>query len=333
MDPQIHKLFNEALLASALERFGAAPHQAKILDGFENFIYEYDSPQGERILRISHTSRRSADMIMGEVDWLNHLVANGVSAAQVIPSLAGRMAEVFPDGALPAPDKHDEYFCAVSFVKAPGHTVGKDEWIPPLWTVLGRLVGRMNFLARTYQPPEERFRRPDWRQEQNDFADRYLPPSEADVVQVYHQALDELGCLLRTPDDYGLVHQDVHRGNFLLDGDRITLFDFDDLQYSWFAYDIAMALYYALPPDAGPKDAAYARHFLDCFLEGYFRENALDSRWLAEIPRFLKMRELELYVAIHRSYDLDHLDPWCQRFMNGRRERILNHVPFVEMNF
>jgi hypothetical protein len=32
---------------------------------------------------------------------------------------------------------------------------------------------------------------------------------------------------------------------------------------------------------------------------------------MAEIPRFLKQREIDLYIAIHRSMDLDHLDAWC----------------------
>ncbi len=48
---------------------------------------------------------------------------------------------------------------------------------------------------------------------------------------------------------------------------------------------------------------------------------------------FLKLREIDLYIAIHRSLDLDDLDPWCASYMKNRREKILNDVPYVDMEF
>jgi len=42
---------------------------------------------------------------------------------------------------------------------------------------------------------------------------------------------------------------------------------------------------------------------------GYRRENTLDSTWLKQIPYFLELREIDRYVVIHRSLDLDDLDP------------------------
>jgi len=43
-----------------------------------------------------------------------------------------------------------------------------------------------------------------------------------------------------------LIHTDVHAGNFFVDDGRITVFDFDDSSYQWFASDIAIALYYTI---------------------------------------------------------------------------------------
>ena len=42
--------------------------------------------------------------------------------------------------------------------------------------------------------------------------------------------------------NYGLIHADLHSENILVEGDRISLIDFDDCGYSWFLYDLACAI-------------------------------------------------------------------------------------------
>ena len=114
---------------------------------------------------------------------------------------------------------------------------------------------------------------------------------------------------------------------------NITLFDFDDCAYGHFIYDIAMALFYAVTnrPDA----AKFAPHFFQHFMRGYRQENQLESHWFAEIPHFLKLREFDLYAVIYRSFDVNNLDehPWIATFMNGRKERLENDVPYLTMDF
>ena len=64
------------------------------------------------------------------------------------------------------------------------------------------------------------------------------------------------------------------------------------------------------------------------------KKNYLDPKWYQEIPHFLKQRELDLYAVIHRSFDVDNIDDWwAGQFMQGRKERIDNDVPYVKMNF
>ena len=41
---------------------------------------------------------------------------------------------------------------------------------------------------------------------------------------------------------YSMIHADMHPGNVLVDGDRLTVIDFDDAAWGWHAYDIAVAL-------------------------------------------------------------------------------------------
>jgi hypothetical protein len=48
----------------------------------------------------------------------------------------------------------------------------------------------------------------------------------------------------------------------------------------------------------------------------------------------MKLREIDLFAIIHRSFDINQLeDPWCVRYMDGRKERLLQDVPYVNFDF
>jgi len=113
---------------------------------------------------------------------------------------------------------------------------------------------------------------------------------------------------------------------------EITLFDFDDCTYSWFINDIAIVLFYIV---MGQKDqSSFTREFMTYFLKGYCQENQIETEWLIDIPLFLKLREIDLYAVIHRSFDVENIDhPWVAMYMENRKERIENEVPFVEFDF
>lgn len=321
MDKHSRDLYNDSILQEALNRFNSQLESVVTLDGFENFIYEIDVQGQARILRIAHSLHRTSRMIEGEIDWINYLADHGVRAARALPSRFNRLVEV-----LPAAD--GSHFTAVTFEKAPGKPPRRADWSNGLPQKLGQLLGRMNALAKTYQVPDPSIRRPDIFDDLNGFAARYLPPCEEVVIQKYDELLAYLRALPTTPDVYGLVHQDAHGGNFFVQDDEITLFDFDDTLYGWYAYDIAMAFMYVLPLHCTQKDKEFGRQFLDEFLSGYRLENPVENSWLAQIPHFLKLREMDLYIAIHRSMDLNNLDPWCADFMRGRKENIENDIPY-----
>jgi Ser/Thr protein kinase RdoA (MazF antagonist) len=79
---------------------------------------------------------------------------------------------------------------------------------------------------------------------------------------------------------------------------------------------------------------AFTKMFLEHFFRGYRQEYRLDPAWLETIPMFLKMREIDLYGVIHRSFDVENIDnDWAKRFMEGRKERIHADAPMVEMDF
>ena len=306
MDGFIREQFNEDILARLVERYGIGVDALEALDGFESFIYEVKGAQQPYILRISHSSHRTPNQIRGEVEWINHLADYGVPAARAVPSAGGNLVEVVDAG--------EGQFAATSFVRAPGTYVRREDWQPELFQRLGQIVGRMHALAKRYAPSDLRCKRPEWYDDAEGFVEARLRPSEQTAIDRANALVSYLHTLPVSRDAYGLVHIDVHRGNFYVDdGGQITLFDFDDCQYSWFTDDIAMAVFYAVPHNcAGDESLDLARSFFLCFLEGYRRENVLDPSWFRQIPAFLKQRELDLYAAIHAGFDdLDNLPVAC----------------------
>lgn len=326
MEPHIKARFNQAILAKITDKYGTTPAALTELDGFESFIYEYQQDGQAYILRISHSERRSEAMIRGEVDWINFLVAGGAGASQVIDSKDGNLVEMAEDG-------HGEFFIGTVFEKAPGIPPLKFGWSDQLHETYGKTLGRLHRLTKDYIPSDPLAFRPQWDDSIMLIEESWLPDSERITYQKYQEIVAKCRTLPQIREEYGLIHFDAHAGNFFVaDDGRIHLFDFDDCHYNWFANDIAIALFYRV---MGKKDeAAFTENFMKHFIRGYQSENTFNPEWLDLIPMFLKMRELDLVAIIHRSFDLETTDDdWILWYMDGRREKVENDVPYLDYDF
>jgi len=327
MKPETYALFTDHIIADFAQRFGLDTGSIEALDGFENHVSQCTRAGRPAILRLTHSSHRSPGDIQAELDWIDYLASHAVRVCRPLRSQLDKLVEVT--------ESESGAFSAVVFERAPGRPVGRNDQTSVMTVNRGRLLGRIHALTKSYAPPEGHSRREHWH-EADDFVNvrRYLAPTDARVIERFESLIESLKQLPTDADSYGLLHTDAHTGNLFFDGDQPTLFDFDDCGYDFFISDIAIALFYAilfLPEEWNTGD--YARQFLRDILRGYAEENTLDKRWLNLIPTILKRREILLYVAIHRGFDMDNLDGWCQRYMDGRRERIEQNVPVLDIDF
>ncbi|MBP6786410.1 MAG: phosphotransferase [Candidatus Promineofilum sp.] len=330
MDPAIRGLYSDGILHEAMRRYDIAPDDIKPGNGFESFIYHYNRDDKRYILRITHTFRRTPELIRGEVDWINYLAAGGASVARAVASARGRLVEEIDDGA-------GGRFLATAFTFAPGRSLWEAGRTPARIEAYGRLIGRMHALTRDYEPGDPAWRRHSWPAETIEEVERHLATGDPSALERYRALLRWVDTLPRGGGDYGLIHFDAHEGNFFVDGDTLTLFDFDDCCYNWLANDIAMVIFYHVTNVADPVGTIAA--FLPSFLRGYRDENTLNPAWAALIHNFMTMREIELYAIILRSYGItpDEVDAiphdWTRGFMRGRRERIAAGQRYVDYDF
>ncbi len=265
MEQKIKDRYHDSILQEATQRYGITPGTLVAFDSVENFVYGFEQDERSYILRVSHSLRRSQELIQAEVDWINYLAAGGVGVASAIRSPAGNLVELIADG-------EGGHFLVTAFVKAKGQKPW-DLWTPALYETYGQLLGSMHALTQHYQPTNQTWKRPHWDDDLFEFVQRYLPDSESFAKQKYSALCDYLHTLPTDSASYGLLHQDAHGNNFLVDDSgHITLFDFDECAYSWFVNDIAIVLFH-IALDA-EDTSSFTGEFMTHFLRGYRQEKS-----------------------------------------------------------
>lgn len=94
------------------------------------------------------------------------------------------------------------------------------------------------------------------------------------------------------PDNFGLIHADLHPENIVYDGGELALIDFDDAAYGWHLYDIASALIEG--KFTADIDAAAA------IVDGYREHRPLSERDLDLLPTFLLVRGMATIGWFHQ---------------------------------
>jgi Ser/Thr protein kinase RdoA (MazF antagonist) len=314
---EIVRLCEREVMGQAATLFGTQKDALRVYEsyvGCANLVYEYMLGSQPMILRISFRPDRSAEDIAAELDYVNYLSAHGVRVSKPVLSKHDRYLEIVEAQGHP--------FHATSFVKGRGIRVPdngyryrEDAPIEEYFQNWGRILGQMHRLSQTYVPPANHLRRRDGFALHNPQAKvaAWVPERLAMVREKILSHLAVLAELPKAPDAYGLIHGDFNDGNFTVDysNGNITVFDFDDACYFWFVYELAAAW------EGGvgramfrnlPERKAFMDHYFDQVMEGYTCENTLDAVWLARLPLFLKLIQIEEFLYFVQYLDSGDAD-------------------------
>jgi Ser/Thr protein kinase RdoA (MazF antagonist) len=334
MNPELVRRFHERIRDEAAGRYGLQSSDLTELDAFENFVYEAVNQDGvDLILRVSHSARRTVDYTLGEVEFVRYLGAAGIPVSQPILSEAGQFVERIEDS------DPGHYFVVTAFERAEGVVfddappLRERYWKPQLFRDLGRLFARLHNRAQTYKRSNPRFKRQEWYEYDVVDIDRFAPPEERLVRERTARIIERLKQLPTTPEDYGVIHADLHMHNFCFADGRITAFDFDNCEYAWFVKDIAVIIFYVARGEVRGKREEAVAAFLAPFLEGYRELRRCERAWLEALPDMLALQRSMNYALFHQYrdpalLDEDTLDRW------GRfRRDIEADTPVLELDF
>jgi amicoumacin kinase len=323
MHKDIRARYHDGILDDASRRFGIRRDTIRRLDAFENVVYIATSASGEFILRLGHSLRRTELLVRAELHWLNYLADNGASVPRALVSTRGELVETIQDGSGGA-------FFAVMFTRAPGRRPTKAGWTREVFERYGELLGLIHALSTRFLLHEPACKRMDWRDHLVSNVEERAPLLGEAVIDAYSALRDEAERLPRGPSCYGLIHYDAHPANLVIDDTgRLTLIDFDDAAYGWFVQDIAIVLFHMAMTAETPADAVQA--FLTPFLRGYRRHHTLEGEWLARIPLFLRLREVEMLAVLQSHGHV--IDAAHHRLVEECQRRIELGIPLVAYDF
>lgn len=326
MENSVLNMFSERILQESARRFRLKSGNLELISDVENFVYKDRIDETACILRITHSSHRTLEAILGELDWMQYLSTNCISVPQPVHSVNGNLVEVI--------DADHSYFLATAFQRIPGKTILEgDECTPEIYQQWGQLLGKMHSLAKHYQPSQPSYQRAEWFAGDSVCnAESYIP-TQVKILDKYQELISRLRTLPKDRHSYGLIHADFTDVNFFVHNHQITVFDFDDCIYHWFVYDIAVVLYDSLPwlPHGGMEKDEFARYFWRYFFQGYTMENTLESSWMDQLNLFCKLREMSLYIICHKKWDLDNLSEQRGDYLRELKQSIENDIPYLNL--
>jgi len=208
------------LALAALPTWGLQVRSVTPLTYWENATWRVDADEGRFLLRVHRPHYRSQAQIAGELDWLRALREHGGIPAQ--QPVGGPVLGEHPG----APEPR---WCTLltwadgRLHKAPGLAKLR---------AAAHLQARLHHFAEHFREP---LVRPVW-----DTTDVFRMPTTPRVLallddggwQTWRAGLDRLAQLQdqlgRGPDQWGLVHLDLHFSNLVFTPDAVVPIDFDD---------------------------------------------------------------------------------------------------------
>lgn len=326
MEQAVELLYHKDILKEFLARYHLNSEH-KLLGDFENYVYEVMREDQSFILRVTHSSHRSEEEIIGELEWVTFLQHNGANVPTVYHSSNGNWIEKQV-----AEDKSVFYACLFSKVKGEAVRSSGELFQDKLFTSWGRETGKIHRITNRYHPTKGI--RKHWHEDDLFRMELYVP-EEPLVIERAKEIMNQLKELPQ--EDYGLIHNDVHNGNFFYDGEEIHIFDFDDACYFWHVSDIAIPLYYActslFPNETKQEEKErFANEFITSFMEGYIEVISPPEDWMELLPLFLKVRDITLYAALKKKIAPEDRNEKILRWMDQIKHRIEQRTSIVSIN-
>ena len=268
----------------------------------ENVVFKVVTQSNQKFaLRIHRANYHTDAQLQSEIQWMQAIQNAGIDVPEVIPTLNGNyFSHVKINGEV----------CQVDlFMWVDGEQLGTVEGglgenqahIKQVFGTIGRISGQLHNQSSNWNPPKCFDRKawdidgllgeqPHWGRfwelEQLTAEQKNLL---LDVRNKTRRALIEYGY---HTDTYSMIHADFSPENFLCDGEKTRVIDFDDAGMGWHLFEIATALYFF------QTDSHYELAY-DALIEGYRSNRVLSDKDLSQLPLFMVLRAVTYLGWLH----------------------------------
>ena len=265
----------------------------------ENAVFAVTTDRGRFAVRVHRAGYHGDDELRSQVAWMRALRHAGVvDTADVVDTRVGDVFTVATTPEVPEPRQVSVLeWVAGDQLSSRLATADADELVAT-YRRLGALVASLHLQASAWVRPAG-FAHLSWGIDGllGEHAvwgrfwalDGMAADDRAAMAAFRERARSELEARGTGTGRWGLVHNDFLAENLLVDGDRLTLLDFDDCGESWFAFDLTPALVSIATHDAYPE-------LRDALLGGYRSVRPLDAADVASLPLLFAVR-MATYAA------------------------------------
>ncbi|MGV8856109.1 MAG: phosphotransferase enzyme family protein [Devosia sp.] len=280
--------------------------RTELVNHSENQTFRIDTLDNRCfMLRVHRMGYQSARSVQSELDWLQALQRDtDLPIPDPVPGDDGKLLQTFVAG-------DGTTRMAVLFRHIAGSEPEPHSNLSELFGTLGDYAARLHQHASAWQRPAG-FERQSW--QATTILDRDALWGDWRVgpgVNAHNRpVLDRLNAALQQQligyghdtNRYGLIHADMRLGNLLIDGQAVSLIDFDDCGFCWFTYDFAAAISFHETNPAIPA-------LKSAWLERYRAVRALDARDIASIDGMVMLRRMALlaWIGSHAETSLAQL--------------------------
>lgn len=258
-----------------------------------------DAEAGRRIIiRVHRPDYHCKEEIESELAWIDDLrtTAHVNTPAPVMTTTGSPVLTISADG---------QSLHVVAFEHAAGREPDIDEGLPQWFERLGAVNATLHEHSRRWQPPVG-FVRKRWDLESmisprglwGDW--RNAPGMTAVEAATIHDAIvylkSEIALYGTAPERFGLVHADLRLTNLLVSRDSMTIIDFDDCGFCWYAYDFAAAISFHETDPSVPQ-------LRDAWIKGYRSVAEFSAADEAMLDTFVMLRRILLcaWLATHQE--------------------------------
>ncbi|MGD8189764.1 phosphotransferase enzyme family protein [Brevibacillus ginsengisoli] len=308
----------DSVLDQICDQFGCKESEIKLLGGYHNNVWEINCGR-PIVIKLLDQSPGIIETIRSEVEWMEYLLENGFRVAK--PVRFNEKHEV---------KEISEHHILIAFEKLPGFHVSvenKELWNNDLFNKWGQVMGKMHSLATAYKPINQR---PQWFK--HPLFNKEICSLEPALLKRWKKYQAGFRHLSVSEGTFGLIHGDLHHQNLLYQEGEISIIDFGDSEYHWFAYDIAIAIYHsAQTMKKGKVRMEFAKRFFHSFMDGYFKENS-NIEIVSQIDQFINYRHLFSYVY-HWEFSGNHPFTESQRnYLEEMRLSLLNEDSYLGLS-
>lgn len=277
------------LAEGILERWGYDRGTVYYYRASSNFLFVLKKEGKRYYLRFSDANEKDYSQIESEMKILEYLREQPIRVALPVKSISGNIIECV--------QTNIGTYYAVVFEELPGKQFEVEDLAEVDFRTWGSHLGKLHKIFKE-MPEDDRSGRKNL-QEQLDAVCAQLPEHETAALKEVNTIKYWGKGLVRSNDNFGLIHYDFELDNLSWIDNEIGILDFDDCMNSWFVSDIAFALRDILKTSDDIENP-----FVKAFIAGYQSETQLDHRLVKELPMFIRMHNLITFASLLKIVDV-----------------------------